>query len=67
MRDGHNENDELSFLHIAAATANVVRYLSEKKIDGAQEQTGHANEQNGDGVSRELAVIRVENKKRGAW
>ena len=33
--EGTHDDDELSFLHIAAATANVVRWLIEKKqIDG---------------------------------
>lgn len=34
MKDANNDNEELSFLTLAAATANVIRYL----IDGEKHQ-----------------------------
>ena len=57
MKDGHNDNDELSFLHIAAATANVVRYLREKQISGADEDQRTADKNDKENSRRKLAVI----------
>ena len=41
MKEGNNDNDELSFITLSAATKNVVRYLVDKQKDeDGQRQTG---------------------------
>ena len=49
MKNFDNDNEQFSFISLAAATANVVRYLegSEQKKEDAQrdaEQNGQANQ-----------------------
>lgn len=38
MKNFDNENEQFSFITLAAATANVCRYL--QKVDGSQESPG---------------------------
>jgi hypothetical protein len=57
MEDVDNE-DELSFLHIAAATANVIQYLRNKKqIDGGAEDQRKAENDGSKQESSKLPII----------
>ena len=57
-----NNNDELSFIMLSAATKNVTRYLREKKIDGADEDQRSADKNTEEDNRRELAVIGIGEK-----
>lgn len=52
------DDEELSFLTLAAATANVVRYLLDKKqINGGTEDQRRAEDERSKQESRKLPII----------
>ena len=56
--EGADEEEELSFLTLAAVTANVVRYLLDKKqIDGGAEDQRSAEDDRSKQESRKLPII----------
>lgn len=59
MEGGTHDNDEqLSFIHIATATANVVRFLFDKKQeDGETEDKRRAEDERSKQESRKLPII----------
>jgi len=50
MKDRHfdNDNEKLSFTSLAALTANVVRYLEKKKVEGGETNPDASNDNNPD-------------------
>jgi hypothetical protein len=56
--EGDDEEDTLSFLTLAAVTANVVRYLLDKKeVDGETEDKRRAEDERSKQESRKLPII----------
>jgi hypothetical protein len=52
------DDEEFSFISLAALTANVVLWLSQKKVDGAHEDAGQPDERDDEHADRKLAVVR---------
>lgn len=50
--------DDLSFISLAAAVANVLQWLSQKKVDGAHEDAGQPDKRDEEDADRKLAIVR---------
>ncbi len=49
---------DFGFISLAAAMANVVQWLSQKKVDSAHEDAGQPDERDQKEVDRKLPVVR---------
>ena len=53
-----DEENEVGFIHIAALTANVLLWLSKKKVDGGHEDERQPDKPDDEHAGRKLPVVR---------